>query len=55
MKEFKAVEFMRKQKRKLEKKYAKLPMEDVVERIHIEVKNSPVWRGFLKKHSVINV
>jgi hypothetical protein len=50
MKKFKAVEFMREQKRKIHEKYAGLSLEEMDRRISANVENSPVWKEFLKKH-----
>ncbi len=50
MEKFKAVDFMRRQKIKIWKKYEGLPLEKAMEKIHAKVESSSKWKKFLEKH-----
>ncbi|MBI2118041.1 MAG: hypothetical protein HYT97_00265 [Elusimicrobia bacterium] len=52
MENFKAVEFMRKTRKDLDRKYIGLSLEERVKKMQEEVENDPFWKKFLKKHRV---
>ncbi len=55
MKNFKAVEFMRKVRDQLDQKYARLTIGERLDKTHEEVQKSKLWKKLSKKHRIVSV